>query len=103
MSICSPRGLECYENINLNKSNCLTPCFGIFADIHQSVSCTCYNEFIENTLYQIEETAEEGGLFVSKEVLREYEDYKRGWSKEVDYPQQIIGRQGEYYIFEASC
>ena len=46
-----------------------------------------------DALYQEEEIAEEGELFVSKEVLEEYEEYKRGWSKEVDYPQQIIGRQ----------
>ena len=46
-----------------------------------------------DVLYQEEEIAEEGELFVSKEVLEEYEKYKRGWSKEVDYPQQIIGRQ----------
>ena len=44
---CSPTGLECYENIQVDRAECLAPCYGIFADIdhqvrgHQGVILVC--------------------------------------------------------------
>ena len=75
MSICLPAGLECYKNINVDKTQCINQCFGLFADIeHLSSHQT------------------EFGSDIFADLVEEYEEYKRGWMKDIEYPQEILGK-----------
>ena len=69
VSTCLSEGLACYENVTVDKSNCLTPCFGLFADISH--------------LESLQTSVGLGGMY-------EYEEYKRGWKEDIEYHQQII-------------
>ena len=70
-SICSPTGLDCYAQIKTNKTACLTPFVGMFADI----------DHLEK--HQAASTSEFADLILA------YEEYKRGNNKEVIFPQKL--------------
>ena len=73
MSTCTPEGLDCYEDVTVEKSKCIIPCFGLFADIS-------HVESLETSV----------GLNMYAGMSEEYEEYKRGWMEDIEYPQQII-------------
>ena len=77
MSICLPAGLECYENITVDKTQCINQCFGLFADI----------EHLDHL--NIHQT--EFGSDIFADLEEEYKAYKRGWMKDIEYPQEILG------------
>ena len=62
-------GLECYEKIIGNKTECIDPCFGLFADI--------------------EHLGGELGVMMYAGLAQQYQEYKKGWNKYIEYPQQI--------------
>ena len=59
----------------MNKSTCVPACFGLFADITK-----------------LGDPQDRFGSEVYTGLAEEYEDYKRGWKKDVVYPQKIIGK-----------
>ena len=77
-SICTPSGLDCYEKISINESTCIKPCLGLFADIGHEV----HNEAPFESL------------------VSQYEDYKRGWTSDVNFPQQISGESNDLLCFQ---
>ena len=78
MSICLPAGLECFENITVDKTQCINQCFGLFADI----------EHLDHL--NIHQT--EFGSDIFADLEEEYKAYKRGWMKDIEYPQEILGK-----------
>ena len=74
-SVCTPKGIECYENITINENDCKIPCEGLYADILHIQD----TDFLrESNNYQT--------------MKREYELYKRGNMADVDYPSELAGK-----------
>ena len=71
-SICTPRGLECFENITTDEKNCRIPCQGLYADITHIKDM----DHLDNTKY-------------FGTMRREYELFKRGNFAEVDFPNEL--------------
>ena len=74
-TLCSPKGIKCYENMTLAFSKCLTPCRGLYADIMN--------------INSDESSVEDMGVF--DDLLKHYERYKRAYVDDITYP---IGLKG---------
>ena len=70
--LCTPEGLECYENETYYTQSCLIPCKGIYADVTKEPKS------------QEKETNEEMQILV-----HEYEKYKRGGEEDITYDRAI--------------
>ena len=69
--LCHPEGRECINAVPKGEYNChkmLKPCEGLYADIEQKQTNTTLTEDTE----------------WSKLLFKEYEEYKRGYLKELD-------------------
>ena len=56
----------------MNKTECIDPCFRLFADIEQ--------------------LGGELGAMMYAGLAQEYQEYKKGWNIDIEYPQQIISK-----------
>ena len=72
---CGPNGTDCFKNFPLN-TDCLEPCHGLYADIHR---------------YE-EGTKQMKDMKRLRTMLQEYEEYKRGYHKEVQFPVLLKSR-----------
>ena len=73
-TICDSSGIDCYHQLSVDKSNCLMPCEGIFADI--------WKENVD------EVTANHHGM---KNIFEAYENYKNQFIVDLNYPIAILG------------
>ena len=74
-SLCTPAGIECYKNIQLDPTKCLAPCKGLYADVEKG-------EEIQN----VEDLKKFDAL------IEDYKRYKRGYSKEIHYTNPLVGK-----------
>ena len=72
--MCSSHGIECYKNIRPDSKTCLTPCKGIYADVQRDIDVMK----VEN-------------LRKFDKLVENYEHYKRGYIKDIDYPNLLEG------------
>ena len=66
--MCTPIGLDCYNSVGIDDSNCMTPCTGLYADVEK-----------EYGFSKLPKIPNFGSTFAR------YESYKRGFHKDVNY------------------
>ena len=71
-NICSPTGTECYKNLRQDFGKCLIPCKGVYADVERDIE-----------VMKVEE------LRKFDKLVKNYEKYKRGNIKDINYPEQL--------------
>ena len=67
---------ECYNNVEISSEQCVLPCKGLYADIS-----------LENSgITKVEDMKKFDPL------IKSYENYKRGFTKDIEYPPALKGR-----------
>ena len=67
---------ECYNNVEISSEQCVLPCKGLYADIS-----------LENSgIRKVEDMKKFDPL------IKSYENYKRGFTKDIEYPPALKGR-----------
>ena len=72
--VCTPKGLECYQNISTDEYDCNIPCQGLYADITHIKD----TDYMDNNNY-------------FQTIKNEYELFKRGNVVDVEYPNELAG------------
>ena len=65
--------MECYKSVIPNGEKCVAPCEGVYADVEKELN---------------HEKVEEMRKF--DQLMANYEEYKRGYEKDINYPKEII-------------
>ena len=73
--MCTPTGIECYQRMSIDTKHCLTSCNGLYADV------------TKNSNFKSLENIEKLESFMAN-----YESYKRGFSKDIEYPDMLSGK-----------
>ena len=76
--------MDCYNNLEFVGENCLVPCKGLYADIASEISGA----------RELEDMKEFASL------IEHYEEYKRGFSRDITYP---TGLKGRIYTDSRNC
>ena len=71
--LCTPLGLECYQNVNIDGKKCLMQCKGIYADVDRKQV-----DQIENM----------------EEMVARYEEYRRGFQEDIEIYYRDIKIKG---------
>ena len=74
-SVCTPAGTECYKSVKDAAEMCVTPCKGLYADVKKDVE-----------IKKVEEMSK------FSKLISDYEEYKRGYNKEIFYPEFISSK-----------
>ena len=71
--LCTPVGLDCYETVDFDSTNCLPRCEGLFADVDQKPDIIDFAKNMAN-------------------ILGRYEEYRRGFDDdpELSYKNFVI-------------
>ena len=75
-NICSPNGTECYKNLRQDSGKCLMPCKGVYADVVKDMDIINVRE-----------------LRKFDKLVKSYENYKRDFVKDINYPEQLKGKK----------
>ena len=65
-------GLRCYENVNIQATNCLPQCNGVYADVFKKETFDIVN-MIKNV----------------RNIEKIYENYKQGFQNDIDYKAKL--------------
>ena len=73
--LCTPTGTECYQHLHVDSDNCLLPCKGLYAKVQKGTNFESLDAIksLQNT-------------------IDSYENYKRGFSKDIKYPKKISSK-----------
>ena len=72
-TLCSPKGIECYKNIDQTNENCLLPCNGMYLDVTK-------------TPYAPDNEEDSSDV---RTLMAQYESYKRWFEEDITYDQII--------------
>ena len=81
--MCNISGLHCFSGITVPRNDCLSQCMGLYVDVHRKSR-------YENI----------DGLNQLGKIFAKYEEYKRGFKKEIERIYGSYKMIGTLYLYE---